>query len=57
MAAILTDTISKFIFLNENVTDISEVSSQGSNQYYSSIGWDNGLEPARQQAIIWTNDG
>ena len=37
--------------------DIFEVSSQGSNQYYSSIGSDSGLEPARQQAIIWTNDG
>ena len=24
---------------------------------YPSIGSDNGLEPARQQAIIWTNDG
>ena len=24
---------------------------------YSSIGSDNGLAPARQQAIIWTNDG
>ena len=23
----------------------------------SSIGSDNGLAPARQQAIIWTNDG
>ena len=30
---------------------------QGSNQQYSSIGWDNGCGPTRQQAIIWTNDG
>ena len=26
-------------------------------QHYSSIGSDNGLEPARRQAIFWTNDG
>ena len=31
--------------------------SQGSNYQYSSIGSDNGLAPARRQAIIWTNDG
>ena len=31
--------------------------SQGSNEQYSSIGSDNGLAPARRQAIIWTNDG
>ena len=29
----------------------------GSNEQYSSTGSDNGLAPARQQAIIWTNDG
>ena len=29
----------------------------GSNQQYSSIGSDNGLAPARRQAIIWSNDG
>ena len=28
-----------------------------SNKQYSSIGSDFGLSPARQQAIIWTNDG
>ena len=33
-----------------------ETCSYGSNQQYSSIGLDNGLAPARRQAIIWTND-
>ena len=28
-----------------------------SNQQFSSIGSDNGLAPARRQAIIWNNDG
>ena len=28
-----------------------------SYEQYCSIGSDNGLAPARQQAIIWTNDG
>ena len=31
--------------------------SQGSNWQYSWNGSDNGLTPARRQAIIWTNDG
>ena len=35
----------------------TEVCSQGSSSQYSSIGSDNGLAPARRQAIIWTNDG
>ena len=35
----------------------TEVGSQGSNEQYSSIGSDNGLAPARRQAIIWNNDG
>ena len=33
-----------------------QVFSQGSNWQFSSIGSDNGLWPARWQAIIWTND-
>ena len=37
--------------------DCHEVCSQGSNEQYSSTGLDNGLAPARRQAIIWTNDG
>ena len=37
--------------------DVTEVCSLGSNLQYSSIGSDNGLALARQQAIIWTNDG
>ena len=36
--------------------DFTEVCSWGSSQQYSSIGSDNGLAPARRQAIIWTND-
>ena len=35
--------------------DFTEVCSEGSNLQYSSIGSDNGLAPARRQAIIWTN--
>ena len=27
------------------------------SEQYCSIGSDNGLEPTRRQAIIWTNDG
>ena len=34
-----------------------EICSLESNQYYGSIGSDNGLVPNRWQAIIWTNDG
>ena len=38
-------------------SDFTEVCSQWSNEQYSSIRSDNGLAPARRQAIIWTNDG
>ena len=37
--------------------DFTEVCSQLSNQQYYNIGSNNGLAPARQQAISWTNDG
>ena len=37
--------------------NFTEVCSWGSTEQYSSIGSDNGLAPARRQAIIWTNDG
>ena len=37
--------------------DSTEICSQGSNEQYSNIGSDNGLAPARRQAIILTNDG
>ena len=37
--------------------DFNEVCSQWSNQQYPSIGSDNGLVPAKRQAIIWTNGG
>ena len=36
--------------------DFTGVCSQRSNEQYSSTGSDNGLVPARQQAIIWNND-
>ena len=55
------DDISKCIFLNENVVNFdqgfNEACSHGSNKQYFSIGLDNGLVPARRQAINWTNDG
>ena len=35
----------------------TEVYSQESNQQYSSIGSDNGLAPAKRQAIVWTKGG
>ena len=37
--------------------DLTEVCPQRSNHQYSSIGSDNGLAPARRQAIIWSDDG
>ena len=37
--------------------NFTEVCSQGSNYEHSSIGSDNGLVLARQQVIIWNNDG
>ena len=43
------------IFLNENVLFKNSLSL--SNQQYSSFGSNNGLEPARWQAIIWTDGG
>ena len=52
MAAIFRTT-----FFLRKCIDFTEVCSQGSNYQYSSIGSENGLAPARRQAIIWTNDG
>ena len=31
--------------------------SYGCNQQYASIGLDNGLQPDRQELMIWTNSG
>ena len=58
-------TISQTIFSNrfswENCLifdqNFTEVCSHGSNWQYPSISSDNGLAPARRQAIIRTNDG
>ena len=38
-------------------SNFTEVCSHGSNQQYSITASDNGLAPARRQAIIWTDDG
>ena len=35
--------------------NLTEICSLGFNCQYVSIGSDNGLEPSRRQAIIWTN--
>ena len=37
--------------------DFTEVCSQLSKEQYSNTGSDDGLAPARRQAIIWTDDG
>ena len=60
MAAILQTTVSNafsWMEMYEFRLNVTEFCSEGSNQHYSSIGSDNGLVPARQQAIMWTNDG
>ena len=46
------------IFLNENVEIVISLKYVPEGPVYnnSSIGSDNGLAPARWQAIIWTND-
>ena len=36
--------------------NVAEVCSQWSNLQYDNIGSDNGLVPARRQAIIWINE-
>ena len=54
------DDIFKYIFLNENVWILIKslfLSKGPINQQYSSIGSDNGLAPARRQAIVWNNAG
>ena len=54
------DTFS-FIFLYENCrifySILTELSSQGSNQQYSSNSADKSLVSNRRQAVIWTNHG
>ena len=50
------DDIFKCIFLDENVLILIKISLKSNWQQYS-IGSDNGLAPARRQAIIWTNAG
>ena len=61
MPAIFKKAFFQMHFLDWNCInvdwDFTEICSQGSNKQYSSIGSDNCLVPARQQAIIWTNDG
>ena len=54
------DDIFKCIFLNESVWISINISlkfvPEGQFWQYSSTGSENGLAPARRQAIIWTND-
>ena len=56
-----TAAIFKWIFFDENVYISFKIAlkfvPKGPNQPNSSTGPDNGLAPARWQAIIWTNDG
>ena len=60
MAAISQTTIWNVFFLMKMQEFVLKIAlkfvRRGSNQQYSSIGSDNGLAPARRQAIIWTND-
>ena len=51
--------IFKCVFLNENEWISLKISLKfvPKGQQYSIIGSDNGLAPARRQAIIWTNVG
>ena len=55
------DDIFTCIFLNENVWISIEISlkfvPRGPINNVPAFGSDNGLAPARRQAIIWTNDG
>ena len=55
------DDIFKCIFLNENAWILLKISLKFVPKVRidtnSSIGSDNGLAPARRQAITWTNDG
>ena len=58
----IPDDIFKCIFLNESIWISIEISLKFVPKgpiynIYSSIGSDNGLAPARRQAIIWTNAG
>ena len=55
------DDIFKCIFLTENTQILLKISLEFVPKVrinnIPSIGSDNGLAPARQKAIIWTNDG
>ena len=59
MAAIFPDDIFKCIFLNENAQILFKISlmfvPKDSIDSIPTFGSDNGLAPARRQAIIWTN--
>ena len=52
------DYIFKHIIMNENVWISIKISLKFvPKEQYSIIGSDNGLAPAKRQAIIWANDG
>ena len=61
MDAILQTTFLKCIFVNENARISLKISLKFVPKVRINnilfIGSDNGLAPARRQAIIWTNDG
>ena len=61
MAAISQTTLSNAFSWKENVIISIKISlkfvPKGPINNILSIGSDNGLAPARRQAIIWTNDG
>ena len=56
MAAIFADDVFRCIPLNENEWNTINISLR-CFPIQASIGSDNGLELARWQAIIWTDDG
>ena len=61
MVTIFQDDIFKLIFLNENILVLIKIFlkfvPKDPISKYSSTGSDNGFARARQEAIIWTNDG
>ena len=49
------DDICKYIFLHENLWNLTEISLKFV-QFWFSVGSDNGLAPSRRQANIWTGE-
>ena len=53
---VLLESIYTCLYLHFGTNTHVHVPLQSPYQQYPSIGSDNGLAPARRQAIIWTND-